>query len=147
MEFKMVSKIGVIFFVMLMLPGQALAEDQAQRFKTADLNGDGYLDAAENAQFIAAAFSRADLNKDGFLDRDEIFEDLRSRLNGVPEGTASLPPSMMLVVDNAIKVKDKDGDGKVSLEEFKLDAAKRFKKLDVDGDGRLTLQEMLGRAH
>lgn len=53
---------------------------------------------------------------------------------------------MMLVVDNAIKVKDRDGDGRVSLEEYKLDAESRFKKLDSNGDGRLSLDEMLNSA-
>lgn len=134
----------LVLSVLVALP--ALADDQTQRFKAADLNGDGYIDAAENTKFILSSFARVDSNGDGFQDKQEIFEDLRKRMDGVPEGKGKLPPSMMLVVDNAIKVKDRDGDGRVSLEEYKLDAENRFKELDANGDGKLSLDEMLNSA-
>jgi Ca2+-binding EF-hand superfamily protein len=46
--------------------------------------------------------------------------------------------------------KDADGDGALTLEEFKAgmkgkaleNAEKRFEKLDKDGDGKVTLEEM-----
>ena len=46
--------------------------------------------------------------------------------------------------------KDADGDGALTLEEFKAgmkgkaleNAEKRFEKLDKDGDGKVTLEDM-----
>lgn len=144
MEIKGLAEDLLILAALVASP--ALADDRSQRFKAADLNRDGYMDTAENTKFIHSSFARIDSNGDGFQDKQEVFEDLAKRLDGVPEGKAKLPPSMMLVVDNAIKVKDRDGDGRVSLEEYKLDAESRFKKLDANGDGRLSLDEMLNSA-
>lgn len=138
------ARLCVLFFFATTF--SASADDRTQRFKASDLNGDGYIDAAENTKFILSSFARVDSNGDGFQDKQEIFEDLRKRMDGVPEGKGKLPPSMMLVVDNAIKVKDRDGDGRVSLEEYKLDAESRFKELDANGDGKLSLDEMLNSA-
>ena len=40
---------------------------------------------------------------------------------------------------------DADGDGKISLEEFKAPHEQRFAVLDADGDGYITLEEFSAR--
>lgn len=55
-------------------------------------------------------------------------------------------------IDKMFKKLDKDGNGSISLEEFKAQAKgkeakaakleKRFKKLDADGDGALSKEEL-----
>lgn len=49
------------------------------------------MDAAENTKFILSSFARIDSNGDGFQDKQEVFEDLAKRLEGVPEGKGTLP--------------------------------------------------------
>ena len=66
------------------------------------------------------------------------------------DGKKNAPKGPKKTADEIFKAKDKDGDGKLSKDEFvgnpkkqaardKLEAA--FKKLDKDGDGFLTSEE------
>ena len=71
-----------LVLAVLLLPGAALAETAAaeiarhqteEEFRALDLNGDGYVSAAEAAGFrdIVTRFDRADRNRDGRLSRAE----------------------------------------------------------------------------
>lgn len=79
----------------LLLPGGALAESAAaeisrhqmeEEFRALDLNGDGYISAAEAAGFsdIVTRFDRADRNRDGKLSRAEY-----ARLKQEKPGTSA----------------------------------------------------------
>ena len=72
----------ILVLLALLLPCSALAETAAaeisryqmeEEFRALDLNGDGYVSAAEAAGFrdIVIRFDRADRNRDGKLSRAE----------------------------------------------------------------------------
>ena len=71
-----------LFLLVFLLPCTALAETAAaeisryqveEEFRALDLNGDGYVSAAEAAGFrdVVTRFDRADRNRDGKLSRAE----------------------------------------------------------------------------
>jgi Ca2+-binding EF-hand superfamily protein len=98
-----------------------------------DANGDQAIDRDEVPDDGVAAFERllklGDANKNGRLEGDEmraLFEKVR---NLGPVAPAERVKSM-----------DKDGDGKVSRDEF-LGLAAQFDRLDADKDGFVTREE------
>jgi Ca2+-binding EF-hand superfamily protein len=62
---------------------------------------------------VTVAFRIYDLKDDGFIDKDEFFAVLKMMVqNNIP--TAQL----LQIVDKTITEADRDGDGRLSLEEF-----------------------------
>jgi len=108
---------------------QALSPDQTKsgaaefgpRLKAMDKDGDGKISRAE-FQGREAMFDRLDSNKDGFLTNDEA---------------AKLPQRLGA---QRFKALDKDGDGKLSRDEFP-GRPRVFDKLDTDKDGFLSREE------
>ena len=112
-----------------------------------DANGDGVLSAEEKAALKAAldakrqAFlDKYDTNKDGVLDATERAAAEADRAAAIKaERTADFATL------------DADGNGKVTLAEFKAANPKApaaraealFKRLDADSDGNITLEEYL----
>jgi len=84
-------------------------------------------------------FASLDANKDGFVTKDEVTDERRR------------------LFERLLRNNDKDGDGKLSKDEFNAkpaepgrrplegdrgpDAAEAFKRLDKDGDGKLSKEE------
>jgi EF hand len=58
---------------------------------------------------------------------------------GMGQGTMGAPVMMRMI----FSLMDADGDGTVSLDEFKAAHERIFKAMDADKDGTLTLDEML----
>ena len=131
--------------------------------KERDLDGDGRISFAEfaksprmarvPAERKRAIFDRLDQNKDGFLDAADWKD--RPRPDMKPDGRDGRPgprrPGPMAPDFSRL---DKDGDGALSFEEFRVlprlqdvgeDAQEdRFEELDKNGDGKLQRDEMPG---
>lgn len=118
--------------------GIALAEDAApaqkqdMMFEKWDANKDGKVTPEEFQAYVdkinERVFGRLDRNSDGFIDKDE------------------LPPSRPYFRDLAdISEMDKDGNGKVTKEEFIAGNKDRYKeyssRMDKNGDGVITKDE------
>lgn len=137
-----VKKFGIILFL---LPGIVLAQSRADAFKKADVNGDGYIDAKENAAVIDAAFKEQDVNGDGFISLEEMQNYLQTHVAGAEGRRVALPASAMnQVASRGIKEMDENGDGLVSLDEYRNSAMKQARSLDRDQDGRISADEFPG---
>lgn len=135
--------------------GMALAAGSEQRVgdqvvhMAADYNKDGKVTLDEHRAFAQAAFIQMDLNGDGYLDLMEIAQYQMKRLEHMRKNHASpddkiedqaqamptfkLPPDL-----------DKDGDGKVSLAEH-LEYETRVFKANANADGVITAKEILDK--
>ncbi len=109
------------------------AVDPMGRFKALDKNGDGKVSREEFAG-RPAMFERVDANKDGFLVADEVKALVGSASKqGMSTPTGPQPGARIMAMD-------RNGDGKVSREEFS-GAPALFDRLDANGDGFLARDE------
>jgi Ca2+-binding EF-hand superfamily protein len=119
--------------------------------------------AKKQAEVFRDLFAELDANRDNAIERDEVPESARSAFdrllkrgddnhNGKLESEEyrSLLVDLREIAEQTKKqavarftVMDKDGDGKVSRDEF-TGPKPRFNVLDRDGDGFLSQQEMMG---
>jgi Ca2+-binding EF-hand superfamily protein len=102
------------------LPGIAVADELAEGFAEADVNGDGALNADEYLAAIVTSFAVRDTDQDGLLTAAELPE-------ATPEGLARI---------------DRNGDGMISVGEAAGDRIVRFFDADTDRNGLLTLDEL-----
>lgn len=116
-------------------------EQRESRFRKLDANHDGKL-APTEFQGGAPRFGRLDRNHDGFLSRDEIpwlssgSVPAKNEAKGKGKRTESPIPGRL-------KSMDKDGDGRVSRDEFTGRAA-MFSRLDANHDGFLDRSDRTG---
>jgi Ca2+-binding EF-hand superfamily protein len=114
----------------LLLAGAASAQvmpDAASLGQRADTNHDGVVSREEFLAARAAQFDRFDSNHDGYLDSADA---------------AALPESMGRMFQLMQRIADKDGDGRVSRDEFNAMPARGFDRMDANGDGVLEPDEM-----
>jgi Ca2+-binding EF-hand superfamily protein len=106
-------------------------------FQNLDVNDDKTITRGEVPESGRPAFDRllklADLNKDGMIDQLEY----RDLLIKVRESAMSALPRTL----EQLRALDKDGDGKISRDEF-TGPAPQFARIDADKDGYLTLAEV-----
>lgn len=138
-------------------------EMMEKRFKEADLNGNGVITHEEMMAGVQKKFSEFDKNRDGYLTLTELPQEMpvpehvekrmekrmeRMRERAAEQGHELDPEDMpgqgMRGKPTRLKFMakhDKDGDERVSLEEFARRAVHHFKRGDVNGDGEVTLAE------
>lgn len=63
--------------------------------------------------FIVVAFKIYDIDKDGFIGNGELFQVLKTMV-----GNNLTEKQLQQIVDKTILYADKDGDGKISFDEF-----------------------------
>jgi Ca2+-binding EF-hand superfamily protein len=117
-------------------------QDHQNRFKKNDTDGDGKLSfeefqaghEARHDKMAERFFKRADSNGDCYLQQEEL-QAMRAQRQGRHGGERH--------GEESFEEKDFDGDGKLSLVEFKTGMAQRmFQRMDADGDGYIELAEL-----
>ena len=122
-------------------------KDKRGRYARQDTNNDGVLTFEEAAAATAAEFARLDVNKDGKLTPEELAPFGRRGMRGGPDGPGGPGKwghggprgdggAMML------KRLDTNNDGKISREEMRAEADKRFDRLDTNKDGFIDQAEL-----
>jgi Ca2+-binding EF-hand superfamily protein len=113
-------------------PGGRPGDEMRRKMKEMDADGDGRVSRAE-WKGEAEAFDRFDKNKDGFLDKEDAPRGMGMGGGQPGMGGGRIDPE---AVKARWKKMDRDGDGKVSKEEYTGDFD--FANLDADKDGYLT---------
>jgi Ca2+-binding EF-hand superfamily protein len=116
-----------LLLVALTLAGRcAVAGEMSETaFSRLDRNGDGYIEASDMAAMRDRMFHRLDRNHDGLLTREEVTP---------PSDSVNISP-------NAIAWPDTDGDGQVNLVEFMTQEPALIVRADRDGDHRVSAEE------
>lgn len=122
-----------------------------ERLKAADKDGDGKVTRDEfKAAFPhapAPVFDRLDGDGDGFLTAADAPKEQPAPEAAKPEASKPARPNAEEAQKyrERLKAADKDGDGKITKEEFKVEFPNaeegRFSKLDRNGDGVLTKED------
>jgi EF hand len=109
---------------------QMMRGNPGQFLEKADQNEDGVITRAEYQTSRVAAFDKLDRNDDGFVDSNDAPRRRRAQAQG-GERLAALREQL-----------DKDGDGRVSREEFANGPMLMFDRADGNHDGQLDAQEI-----
>ncbi|XP_041568998.2 reticulocalbin-3 [Taeniopygia guttata] len=142
-----------------------LLERSRRRFRAADEDGDGRLEAAELDAFlhpedfprlqdlvVQETIEDLDRDGDGFIQVDEYIADLFEGPPGSPE-----PPEILREREQFLRNRDRDGDARLGPDEVKfwlsppspdwagVEAEHLIHHADLDQDGALTREEILGR--
>lgn len=92
--------------------------------ESADENEDGQVDRVEFTKQMTEAFFIVDTDKDGFLTVLELSKKVDK------------------VETKNVEAADRDGDGKLSIHEYREAIDEDFDKADQDDDGKLTPEEI-----
>ena len=93
--------------------------------KQADTNGDGNISRAEHDALRAAHLAGLDRNNDGFVTHAEHKAAMEARM-----------------AEHFTKRHDKNGDGRVSVDEMAAMGEGMFERMDANKDGMVTREEM-----
>jgi len=149
--------------------GAAAADDNAPQkpgkmFAMMDTNNDGVVTHDELMAHVQAKFNSFDKNKDGYLVLSELPKEMpmpMHRKHGMkrfhkgdgagpkqdgsmgtgPMGSDARPPMKAPTRMQFMARFDRNGDEKVSVDEFAAPAIRHFKVMDLNGDGKVTKDE------
>lgn len=118
----------------------ATAQDKAAEafFARMDLDGDGTLDSGEVEALRLKVFNRMDDDRDGVLTRAEFVDRWIETI--APDGDPRRARLAELRSERFDEL-DSEADGALTREEYVADGRARFKAADRDGDGRLSVDE------
>lgn len=117
----------------------------------ADLDENGRIDRAEWREGAAARFRAADRNADGYLDASEQKQLMPRRFvmrldRGEGSGDRPAPPPGKIhgdVLHGPSPPKDTNGDGLLDPAEVQAQADQAFARMDADGNGWLDAEELM----
>jgi Ca2+-binding EF-hand superfamily protein len=104
--------------------------DLSKLLDRADANGDGIITKAEFTAARAKMFDRLDRNHDGYLTKDD-----KPRFSLRQGGDGSRLQEILLMLD-------KDGDGRISRDEFVNSPSLLFERADTNHDGQVDASEL-----
>jgi Ca2+-binding EF-hand superfamily protein len=110
---------------------QSRKPDLSKLLDRADANGDGIITKAEFTAACAAMFDRLDRNHDGYLTKDDT-----PRFAQRQSSNGSRSQEMLLMLD-------KDGDGRISRDEFVNSPSLLFERADTNHDGQVDAAELV----
>ena len=144
-------------------------ERMKEKFKKADVDGDGFVSKTEFEGMRSSRFDEKDSNDDGFIDAAELDKAVTAKVgaradrllkkfdkNGdgsvskdeiVATLSAKMSPRIKRRMGRHMKRMDENWDGKVSKAEFEIATSKKFARKDKNGDGKVSLEEMMQRGH
>jgi Ca2+-binding EF-hand superfamily protein len=105
-------------------PGKMLAD--------ADTDGDGRITRAEFTAARAKLFVKLDRNADGYLDKQDVPQRFLARRNS--DSGDRLQEAMVML--------DKNGDGRISRDEFVNGPGLLFERADTNHDGVVDAKEL-----
>jgi len=133
------TKIVTALAGLLLCGCSAFAADQGAReaFRRIDTNGDRKLEFSEIQAARARMFDRLDANHNGVLDPGEV----QAAMEKVKSGHDVQAARFTGLQAEASRM-DRNGDGKISRDEFTTAIPDRLLQADSDGDGALSIAEM-----
>ncbi|TNE65226.1 MAG: hypothetical protein EP335_05920 [Alphaproteobacteria bacterium] len=151
----------VVISGLLLVAGAAAADDKPRdMFADLDTNKDGVITHEEAMAKVRAKFAEFDKNKDGYLELAELpkempvpermekrMEKMKERMEERAERRGEeFDPEDLERRGKPTRIQfiarhDRDGDERVSLEEFADRAIGHFKRADINGDGKVTKEE------
>jgi len=109
---------------------QPSGPDFFELLEKADTNGDGIITKAEFTDARAKMFARLDRNHDGYLTKDD-----KPRFSLRRNASGDRLQQLILMLD-------KDGDGRVSRDEFVNSPSLLFDRADANHDGQIDAAEL-----
>lgn len=126
---------------MLSTGGYATQLQKMEMMKMLDANGDHKVTAAEADAYYTNLFNTLDKDNDGSVDAKEwVGPSDKSKLDLTTGGYSRELRSMKMM-----GLMDKDGDHKVTKDEFLAYHKAVFAQMDTSGDGELTAQEWVAK--
>ncbi|WP_246678102.1 EF-hand domain-containing protein [Mesorhizobium sp. B1-1-7] len=127
------------FAGLLLGAGSACAADSGARelFRRMDTNGDRKLEFSEIQAVRAQMFDRMDANHNGLLDAGEV----RGEVERVKSKRDFQATQFVGFQAQASRI-DRNGDGKISRDEFAAFIPGRLLQADKNGDGALSISEL-----
>ncbi|MBZ9678718.1 EF-hand domain-containing protein [Mesorhizobium sp. ES1-1] len=133
------NKIVMAFAGLLLGAGSACAADGGARelFRRIDTNGDRKLAFSEIQAARAQMFDRIDANRNGQLDAGEVRAAVE-RVKSKRDFQATQLAGLQTQADRM----DRNGDGRISRDEFAAFIPDRLLRADTNGDGALSISEL-----
>lgn len=113
-------------------------ERAGDMFRELDTNGDRKLAFSEIEAGRAKLFNRLDANRNGVLDPQEI----KAAVDRAKSARGGDAGAQIADLQQRRAMMDRNGDGKISREEFANFIPDRLVKADIDGDQALSLREL-----